>query len=292
MAGIGEAGAEHAFVAGDDDRAVVVGLDVGDEGEPGRGSAVRRPQREIALVDPHGDLHDLGRQVHVLVGDAAEMRDGPFHQAGDFLEQARIIHDRQGFLRGEAGDAVGDDALAVVGVDQHFVREQLLSPVGGAGDGESAGGVEAVALGKVAAGQAVAVVGSVAQVERHDHAVEQAGDAAQRAHPDEGAGAAPAHGFGPRKAAEHARDCARRSALRRTRRPRISPAPSSRLPGEVARGRRCACAETRSAPAPERWHAGRVRWSWRRRYLASTSAAKGDAAGAGECLDQVTDRSR
>ena len=31
MAGIGKAGAENAFVAGDDDGAIVVGLDIGDE---------------------------------------------------------------------------------------------------------------------------------------------------------------------------------------------------------------------------------------------------------------------
>ncbi len=119
MAGVGEAGAQHAFVAGDDDGAVVLGLDVGDEGEPGGGRAVGGAQREVALVDPHRDLHDLGRQVHVLVGDAAEMRDGPFDQAGDFLQQAGIVDDGQRFFGGEAGDAVGDDALAVGGVDQH-----------------------------------------------------------------------------------------------------------------------------------------------------------------------------
>ena len=45
MPGIGEAGAQHAFVAGDDGRAAVLGLDVGDEGEPGRGLAVGGAQR-------------------------------------------------------------------------------------------------------------------------------------------------------------------------------------------------------------------------------------------------------
>ena len=63
----------------------------------------------------------------MLVGDAAEMRNGPFHEAGNFLQQAGIVHDGERFLRGQAGDAVGDDALAVGGVDQHSVGEQLLS---------------------------------------------------------------------------------------------------------------------------------------------------------------------
>ena len=91
--------------------------------------------------------------------------------------------------------------------------------------------MEAVALGQVAADQAVAIIGAVAQVERHDHAVQQADDAAQRTHPDEGAGAAPAHGFGPRKAAQQAGHFRTRSARRRTPRRRTCPAPSSRRPG-------------------------------------------------------------
>ena len=81
----------------------------------------------------------------------------------------------------------------------------LSRPVGGSRDGEGAGGVEAVALGQVAAGEAVAVIGAVAQVERHDRAVQQADDAAQRADPGEVAGAAPAHRFRPGEAAEDAR---------------------------------------------------------------------------------------
>ena len=92
MPRVGEAGAQHAFVAGDDGGAAVRRLDVGDEGEPGRGAAVGGAQREIALVDPHGDLHDLRRQVHVFVGDAPEQGDRPFHQAGDLVEQAGIVH--------------------------------------------------------------------------------------------------------------------------------------------------------------------------------------------------------
>ena len=105
MAGIGEARAQHALVAGDDGGAVVVCLDVGDEGKPGRGGTFGRAQGEIALVDPHGDLHHLRRQVHVFVGDAAEMRDGPFDQAGDLVEQAGVIHHGKVLFRGKAGDA-------------------------------------------------------------------------------------------------------------------------------------------------------------------------------------------
>ena len=77
MAGVGEPGAQHAFVTGDDGGAAILGLDIGGEDEPGRGRRRwRRAGGEIALVDPHRDLHDLGRQVHVLVGDAAGQRTG------------------------------------------------------------------------------------------------------------------------------------------------------------------------------------------------------------------------
>ena len=81
-------------------------------------------------------------------------------------------------LGGEAGDALGDDLAAVTGVHQNLLRQQGFAPVGGAGDGECAGSVEAVALGERAGGQAVAVVGPLAQIEGDDHAAEQADDAA------------------------------------------------------------------------------------------------------------------
>ena len=84
----------------------------------GAALAVRRAQGEIALVHPHRDLHDLGRQVHVLVVDAAEQRHRPFDQAGDLVEQAGIVDHGQALVRGEAGDPLGDDALALVGIDQ------------------------------------------------------------------------------------------------------------------------------------------------------------------------------
>ncbi len=87
MPRIGEARAQHAFVAGDDRRAAVIGLDIGDEGEPRRSRACRIAQREIALVDAHRHLHHFGRQVHGRGVDPAEQRHRPFHQAGHFVQQ-------------------------------------------------------------------------------------------------------------------------------------------------------------------------------------------------------------
>ena len=50
MPRIGEAGAQHTLVAGDDGRTAVGRLDIGGEGEPGRHAAIPVAGREIALV--------------------------------------------------------------------------------------------------------------------------------------------------------------------------------------------------------------------------------------------------
>ena len=65
MPGVGEAGAQHAFVAGDDRGAAVGGFHVGGEGEIRGRRSVRLAQGEVALVHAHRNLHDLGWQVHV-----------------------------------------------------------------------------------------------------------------------------------------------------------------------------------------------------------------------------------
>ena len=193
MPGVGEAGAQDAFVAGDDDGAVVLRLDVGDEAEPWRGGAFGGSQGEITLVDAHRDLHDLGRQIHVRVCDAAEVRDGPLDQTGDLVQQAGIVHHDQGFFGGQAGNAVGDHTLAVGGIHQDAAGGQSFPPVVGSGDGERVGRMEAMALGQVAAGQAVPVIGTLTQIKGNDVAVQQAGDAAQWANPDKAAAATPTH---------------------------------------------------------------------------------------------------
>ena len=183
MPRIGEAGAQHALIAGDHGGAAIGGRDVGDEGEARGGFAGGVAQCEIALIDPHRDLHDLGGQVHIGLVDAAEIRDGPFDEAGHLIEQAGILDDRQPFGGGEGFEAGVDRGAALGGIHDHVAGGQLESPIGTAGNGEGAGGEEAVALGEIAGGQPVSVILAVAQVERHHGAIEQAGDAAQRAHP-------------------------------------------------------------------------------------------------------------
>jgi hypothetical protein len=58
--------AQHALVAGDDCRPAVRGRNVGGEDEGGRGISLGIRQGEVALVHPHGDLPDFGRQIHEL----------------------------------------------------------------------------------------------------------------------------------------------------------------------------------------------------------------------------------
>ena len=82
-------------------------------------------------------------------------------------------------------------------------------------------------------------------------AVQQADDPAQRAHPGEGAGPAPAHGFRPREPAQQRRE------RRRPAPPRGSPGgllqhPKIAFLAQLRRARRRACAGTRPAPAPAR----------------------------------------
>ena len=214
---------------------------------------------EVALVDAHRDLPDLGRQIHVLVGDAAGQRDRPFDEAGDLIQQAGIVDDGDGFLRRDARDALGDDAFALGGVGQHVVLAQLRDPVGGAGDGERAGRVEAVALGQIARDEAVPIIGAVAQIERHDLAVQQADDPAQRADPGEMARAAPAHGFRPGEAAQHGGHRARDQRRRGDGIGLLFQNPVVAFLAAPGPWWRRACGGSLATPAPARWHAVRAR---------------------------------
>ena len=142
----------------------------------------------------------------MFVGDTAEQRDGMFDEAGDLIDQAGVIDHRQALGRGEAGNALGNGALAVGGVHQNEPFLQLGGPVVAPGDGKGVGSMEPVPLGQVGTCQAMAIIGAVAQIEGNHRAVQQAGDPAQRADPGEMAGAAPAHGFRPGKTPQQGRE--------------------------------------------------------------------------------------
>ena len=141
----------------------------------------------------------------------------------------------------------------------HVAGAQRRLPVGAGGDREGAGGEEPVALGQVAAGEAVAVIGAVAQVERHHRAVEQAQDAAQRAHPGERRWCRPSASIWATGSGAAGRAVRGRSGRRRRCRAPLVRARSNRLPGAVARGWRRACGGSRPAPARGRCGAARAR---------------------------------
>ena len=128
------------------------------------------------------------------------------------------------------GDAVGDDALALAASTSTRWARSLSAQSAQAVTAKAPGAWKRWPSVRLADGQAVPVVVAVAQVERHDRAIQQAGDAAQRAHPGEVAAAAPAHRLRPGEAAQQRRECRRRSARRRAPRRPPCPAPSSRLP--------------------------------------------------------------
>ncbi len=204
MPGVGEARAQHPLVAGDDGGAAIRGVNVCRERKPGGGLAGPRARGEIALVHPHGHLHDLWRQVHESIVDTAKQRHRPFHQAGHFLKQTVIRHDGQAAFGGKAGEAVAYPRDPVGRRGHHVGALQLGLPVCQAGDGDRLR-VAAVALCEVRGGEAVAVIFRRCQRERNHGAVQQADDAAERAYPGERAGAAPAHRFRPGETAQQPR---------------------------------------------------------------------------------------
>ena len=152
-------------------------------------------------------------------------------------------------------------------------------------DRERAGREEPMPLGEVAAGQPVAVIVAVAQVERHRLAVEQAEDAAQRAHPGEGAGAAPAHRFRPGKAAQQRRAARARSARRRRCRAPPGRAPRNRLPRATARAVGAVLAQEPGQRLLGRVAARAALAAAAFRHAARHARRQGDPPRAGECAD-------
>ncbi len=194
--------AQHPFIAGDDRSTLIVRRDIGDESEMRRRRAVRIAQREIALIDAHRDLADLGRKVHERSIDRPEEGDRPFDEAGHFLEQTFIGDDAQTLRLRDFPDTVFDQAAALGGIGDDEAFPQRILPRLGAVDGESARRHEAMPLGLVARDQPMPVILALAEVERHHLAIEQSDDPPQGPHPGELALAAPAHRFRPRKAPE------------------------------------------------------------------------------------------
>ena len=100
VAGVGQARAHHARVAGRDRRAAVAGDQVGDEDEAVGELAVARPSstkhfwlaRMVARID-------LGRNVEKVLLELAHQHDRPFDQARDLVEQPLVLDQLRALAR-------------------------------------------------------------------------------------------------------------------------------------------------------------------------------------------------
>ncbi len=108
MPRIGKPGAQHALIARGDRRTAILRRQIGDEGEIRRGLAGGIAQGKIFLVDLHGKLAHLGRQLHEFRVDLADQRHRPFGQARYLVQQPVIRRHGKAELRGRSGNTLGD----------------------------------------------------------------------------------------------------------------------------------------------------------------------------------------
>ena len=166
MARVGEARAHDAPVAGRDRRAAVGRDEVRDEDElvgepaptfsrvmaaPGHdGRRWRLAQHKTFLVGADGGADDLGRQVEERRLEFAHQHDRPFDEAGDFLEQALVLDEREPLRESEILRVGEDDRLAPVGVEHDLGLLQGVDIIVVAADMDRPGRHEAMAPGHVA----------------------------------------------------------------------------------------------------------------------------------------------
>ena len=155
-------------------------------------------QGEEFLVGAHRGLQDLGGEVEEAVLDAAHQGDRPFGEAGILGEEAGVVDEVEAGSEGELSGVVGDPVGAVGRVEEDVGAFEPGGVVLEGGDGEGVGGVEAVAAGGVAGGEAVDGEGDGLGA---GLAGQDAEDRVERADPAERA-VAPAHGLGPGEGAD------------------------------------------------------------------------------------------
>ena len=106
--GVRQPGAQHALVAGDDRRAAVAGLDVGDQRRSGGASAPSGvAQGEVLLVGAHGGDQHLGRQVHEGLVDAPSSGTGHSTRPVTSSSSA-VVGDREALGRRQRSRAARD----------------------------------------------------------------------------------------------------------------------------------------------------------------------------------------
>ena len=149
---VGQSTAQHALVAGDDRLAAVARDVVRHHDEAVGQGAVGLGRGEEAQVHLHRDNQHFRRHVHELGVDGAQHRHRPFGQAGDFLEQAFVLVQRDLRVRAKLARALENDRLAFGGVQDDMRLPQLGCVVGEARDLERALGQEAMAARRNAKG--------------------------------------------------------------------------------------------------------------------------------------------
>ncbi len=137
--------------------------------------------------------HLVRHRQKVLVEDAHQ-RHRPFGQARILGEQRLVLDEGEAVPLGKRAGLLGDQARALLAVEDHFRLAQLLHIIREALHTKRLWRHEAVAARLLAASDAV-------DLEIHHLAVEQAEDRVERAHPAKPA-RAPAHRFRPGEAAD------------------------------------------------------------------------------------------
>ncbi len=87
--------------------------------KPGDGhdSGRRLAQHEAFLIGADGGADDFGGQVEERRLEFAHQHDRPFDQAGDLLEQAFVLDEREPLGEGEVFGVGEDDRLPPLGVE-------------------------------------------------------------------------------------------------------------------------------------------------------------------------------
>ena len=107
-------------------------------------------QHEAFLVGADGGADDLGRQVEERRLEFAHQHHRPFDEAGDFLEQALVLDERQPLRESKILRVGEDDRLAPVGVEHDLGLRERVDIIVVAADMDRRGRHEAMAPGHVA----------------------------------------------------------------------------------------------------------------------------------------------
>ncbi len=189
--GVGEPGAEHPLVTGDDLAAAVASGGVGNDDEAGREPAPGINQREILLVRAHRGHQHLGRHVHELAVDMPDHDRRPLDEADHLVEQRRIGAERQVFPGRQPLSLAQDQPPPLLRVDHDGSLGKRPDIIVAGSDLDVAGAEEAVASGRLSRRHRP-------EPNRQRSTVEPAQEPVQRPHPTDLV-LAPAHRLGPRQ---------------------------------------------------------------------------------------------